>query len=159
MENPFPMPDPPMCVFCEMLTGRVDKGVVEETLQTLTIVNHRQFEMGQVMVIPRRHAPTLLHLTDDEAAAVMIATRRAAAALVAAYSPDGITLYQNNGTASLQEVPHFHMHVVPRRRQGGWGDGPPHIAPLENAPPDAADRALVDIEAEHEIAAHIRRAL
>ena len=156
---PFELPAMSPCVFCEMLTGRVDKGLVEETAQTLTIVNHRQYEIGQALVIPRRHAPTIFDLTDDEACALMNAVRRVSAAMVKAYSPDGITLYNNNGVASMQEVPHFHMHVVPRRKSSLWGDGPLHIAALERRSADILDKVQIDIEREHEIAEEIRAAL
>lgn len=45
----------------------------------------------------------------------------AGAALQATYSDvESFLIYQNNGTASFQEVPHVHMHVVPRRIEGGW---------------------------------------
>ncbi|MYE54751.1 MAG: HIT family protein [Chloroflexi bacterium] len=147
------------CVFCELIAGRLDKGLVEETGLTLTLVNIRQFEVGQVLVIPRRHAPTILDITDEESCAVMDAVRRVSAALVKVYSPDGITLYNNNGAASLQEVPHFHMHVVPRRKNGTWGAGPPHIAALERRSQNILDKVQVDIEREHEIADEIRVAL
>ena len=158
-EAPFELPDMTPCVFCELIAGRLDKGLVEETELTLTIVNIRQFEIGQVLVIPRRHAPTILDLTGDEACALMEAIRRVSAALVKAYSPDGITLYNNNGVASMQEVPHFHMHVVPRRNSSLWGYGPPHIAALERRSRDILDKVLVDIEREHEIAEEIKAAL
>ena len=147
------------CVFCELIAGRLDKGLVEETELTLTIVNIRQYEVGQAFVIPRRHAPTILDLTDEESAALMDAVRRVSAAMVKAYSPDGITLYNNNGVASMQEVPHFHMHVVPRRKESLWGDGPLHIAALERRSQAILDRVHIDIEREIEIAEEIRAAL
>ena len=147
------------CVFCEMMAGRVDKGLVEETELTLTIVNIRQYEVGQVLVIPRRHAPTILDLTDEETHAVMDAVRRVSAAMVRAYSPDGITLYNNNGVASMQEVPHFHMHVVPRRKSSLWGDGPLHIAALERRSQDILRKVQISIEREHEIAEQIKAQL
>ena len=59
----------------------------------------------------------------------------------------------------MQEVPHFHMHVVPRRKNGTWGAGPPHIAPLERRSQNILDEVQVDIEREHEIADEIRVAL
>jgi histidine triad (HIT) family protein len=31
-----------------------------------------------------------------------------------AFSPQGLSLWQSNGPAAHQEVPHFHMHVLPR---------------------------------------------
>ncbi|MXY45951.1 MAG: HIT domain-containing protein [Chloroflexi bacterium] len=159
MDAPFELPKMTPCVFCELIAGRFDKGLVEETELTLTIVNIRQFEVGQALVIPRRHAPTILDLTDDELHAIMRAVRRLSAAMVRAYLPDGITLYNNNGVASMQEVPHFHMHVVPRRKSSLWGDGPLHIAALERRSQDILDKVQIDIEREREIAEEIRAAL
>ena len=69
-----PGPDDP-CYLCEVTAGRSDKGIVEKTETTLTLVNWYQFELGQVYVIPRRHAPTLFDLTDEEAVAVIHAVR------------------------------------------------------------------------------------
>ena len=159
MNAPFELPDMTPCVFCELIAGRLEKGLVEETELTLTIVNIRQYEVGQSLVIPRRHAPTILDLTDEELTAVMDAVRRVSVALVRAYAPDGITLYNNNGVASMQEVPHFHMHVVPRRKSSLWGDGPLHIAALERRSQDILDKVQISIEREHEIAEEIRAAL
>ena len=130
---PFELPQGP-CIFCERISGeRDDWAVIDEDELTISWINPAQFEEGQALVIPRRHAPTLLDLTDEEAAALMANVRRLAKAMVRAFGPDGLTLYQNNGVASLQAVPHVHFHVVPRRYGSGWGEGPPHIAALERA--------------------------
>ncbi len=151
------------CYLCEVIAGRAEKAkaIVEETEATLTLVNWAQFELGQVFVIPRRHAPTLFDLTDEESVAVIQAVRRAADALVRAYDPDGLNLIQNNGVVAGQEAPHFHMHVVPRRKVGSdWGNGPPHIAVLEGKTPTKPDHdVIVSLEREREIADYIRQFL
>ena len=56
------------------------------------------------------------------------------------------------------DAPHFHMHVVPRRRVGSdWGKGPPHIAVIEGKTPTRPRRDVkVSLEREHEIAGHIK---
>lgn len=126
------LPEMDPCYFCEVIAGRrADWSVIERTEVTLTLLNGRQFEIGQCIVVPVRHAPTLLDLNDAEGAAVMAAARRVMTTMVAAYAPDGVLLYQNNGVGSGQEVPHFHLHVVPRRPGSDWGLGPPHIARME----------------------------
>ena len=155
-----PVPGDP-CYLCEVIGGRADKGIVEKTEMTLTLVNWAQFELGQVYVIARRHAPTLFDLTDDEAVAVIRAVRRVADALVKAYDPDGLNLIQNNGVIAGQVAPHFHMHVVPRRKFGSdWGNGPPHIAALEGKTATRPDRdVIVSLEREYEVAHHIRQFL
>jgi histidine triad (HIT) family protein len=126
------MPDGDPCFFCEVANGSQNQWqVIEECKLTLTLLNGRQFEVGQCVVIPRRHAPTLLDLRDAEESAVMAAAKRLAKALVQSYSPDGVLLYQNNGVGSGQEVPHFHLHVVPRQSNSDWGFGPPHLERLQ----------------------------
>ncbi len=153
-----PHPDDP-CFMCEVVAGREKKGIVEATEMTLTLVNWSQFEWGQVYVIPSRHAPTLLDLTDEEMTAIMRAVRRVADAQIRAYDPDGLNLIQNNGVIAGQEVPHFHMHVVPRRKEeSNWGSGPPHIAVLEGKEPIKPTRPYrITLKEEHRIAEEIRR--
>ena len=129
---PIRLPAMDPCYFCEIVDGRVDRwSLVEETPLTLTLLNGRQYEAGQCVVLPRRHAPTLVDLRDTEGAAIIAAAQRLARAMVAAWDPDGVLLYQNNGIGSAQEVPHFHLHVVPRRTGSDWGVGPPHLAHLQ----------------------------
>ena len=81
--------------------------------------------------------------------------------MLKAYDPDGLNLIQNNGVVAGQSVPHFHMHVVPRRKEGsGWGNGPPHIAVLEGKEPTKPSTdVVVSLESEYEIADEIRRHL
>ncbi len=97
----------------------------------MTLLNGRQFEIGQCIVTPKRHAPTLLDLSGEEGFSVLAAAQRPSRALVDTHPLDGVLLYQNNGIGSGQEVPHFHLHVVPRQPGSDWGLGPPHLERLE----------------------------
>jgi histidine triad (HIT) family protein len=149
------------CIFCERIAGRRDDwAVIDEAPLSVSFVNPAQFEAGQALVIPRRHAPTIVDLTDAEAMAMMLAATRLSAAMVRAFDPDGITLYQNNGIASYQAVPHAHLHVVPRRYHSGWGEGPPHLAKLERAEREASfARLAAPIERQRELARALTRSL
>ena len=72
----FPMPEGDPCFFCEIASGKTRQWqIVEEDELTITLLNGRQFEIGQCVVIPRRHAPTLLDLDEAEESAVMAAAR------------------------------------------------------------------------------------
>ena len=107
--------------------------IIDEGEHVVTLINPRQFEVGQCCVVTRRHVATLLELSDAECAAVMVAARRVAQALLGAYRPLGILAFQNNGVFSGQETPHFHFHVVPRQPGSDWGVGPPQLAAFEGA--------------------------
>src|SRR5688572_6553797 len=129
---PIRLPSGDPCYFCQIVAGGSDGwGVIEKRDLTLTMLNGRQFETGQCIVVSCRHAPTILDLTDEESQAVLAAARQVSGWIVDAFDPDGILLYQSNGLGSGQEVPHFHLHVVPRRANSDWGAGPPHLADVE----------------------------
>ena len=119
---PIELPQGP-CIFCERISAGTHPerwATIDEDEHTVGVINPRQYEEGQAMVLPKRHAPTVLDLTDDEAGALMLAVRRIAQAMVAAFDPDGITLFQNNGVASYQQVPHVHARrAAPLRRRLG----------------------------------------
>jgi diadenosine tetraphosphate (Ap4A) HIT family hydrolase len=78
-------------------------------------MNLYPYGYGLVLIAPCRHEPDLEGLSDAEADAVMAATRRAVRALKAAYSPDGMNVGINLGTAAGAGVPgHLHLHALPR---------------------------------------------
>ena len=77
----FPMPVMDPCPFCEFTRGSEAWNLLVADPLTLTLLNGRQYETGQCIVMPRRHAPTLLDLTAHEAAAVMLAVQRIGAAI------------------------------------------------------------------------------
>ena len=154
------MPEGDPCFFCEIASGSTHQWqVLAEDKLTITLLNGRQFEIGQCVVIPRRHVPTLLELESAEESAVMAAAKRLARALVDAYAPDGILLYQNNGIGSGQEVPHFHLHVVPRQTGSDWGLGPPHMERLEREGRLRHEDHLIDTDEKRQAVAKIRRHL
>lgn len=158
---PIQLPDADDCLFCERLLGTYDDwAVIESSDATVSFVNPRQFEIGQCLIIPRRHAPTLVDLSVEEAQAVMATVHRVARAVVEAYDPDGLTVYQNNGIASYQHVPHCHFHVVPRRFGSGWGEGPRHLAALDRGALERDTKRLgAPMDTQHALADEIRRHL
>ena len=93
--------------------------VVRATELTLAFVAPFRQHAGRLLVVPKRHAPTLFDLADDELAGLIREVRSVVLAVTKAFEPGGITVYQNNGIASGQEIPHVHMHVVPRYADDG----------------------------------------
>lgn len=127
----LPVRDP--CDLCETAAREDRRAIIDESEHTLTMINPWQFEVGQCCVITRRHVALLLDLTPVECAAILVAAQRVAKALDTTFQPLGILTFQNNGVYSGQETPHFHFHVVPRRKGSDWGIGPPQLATFDGA--------------------------
>jgi len=109
---PFDVPYQDRCPFCAFLARERPFAILEENTLTSILVTFEQVGPGHVLVIPTQHRETILDLTDEEAHAVMETTRRAVRAIVAAYDPPGVNVWQNNGVPARQTVPHVHVHVA-----------------------------------------------
>lgn len=77
-----------------------------------------------MLVLPIRHAPTILDLTNAEAASLAIAVRDAAISIDRAYARPGIAVWQNNGIPASQTISHVHFHVAGTLDGGGTDFGP-----------------------------------
>lgn len=102
----------------------------------------RQAVEGHVLVIPRRHVPDIYALDEATAGHLMAVAVRVAKALAAHGPPPGLNLWQSNGDAGGQEVPHVHLHVQPRRHNDGI------LSAYRDGLPAPSDRASLDRLAE-----------
>ena len=68
---PIEIPQRDRCPFCNYVNGTSEPVTVEELEHTWAFLPARQTGRGHVLVIPKRHASTLLDLEASEVAAVM----------------------------------------------------------------------------------------
>jgi histidine triad (HIT) family protein len=134
------------CVFCKIVRGQVPSTKVHEDRLTLAFMDIGEVNPGHVLVAVKPHVENIFGLDDTLAAAVFQTAARVARAVQKAYSPEGVTLYQANGSAAGQTVYHFHLHLVPRYD----GDGmhltwPTKTPPREHLEANAAKlRAVLE---------------
>jgi histidine triad (HIT) family protein len=145
---PIELPAQERCPFCRFLNNESESVPVVEQESVYAFLNPRQFGKGHVLVISRRHAPTVLDLERDEATSIMREVHRIAHAISRAFDPSGLNIFQNNGLTAGQMVPHYHVHIVPTYP----GDEPGRIF-------NSADFERTSIEYRLELAEAIKRHL
>lgn len=120
------MPENEDCAFCAYLTGKRPYTVLWREEKVAVLVTREQRGIGHVLVLPTRHAESLLDLRDDETNPLMIAIRDVAIAIDVAMERPGISVWQNNGLAASQKIAHLHFHVAGTLPGGGteFGDVP-----------------------------------
>ena len=111
---PFHLAPYDSCGFCAYVSRAVDCAVIAEDDVAMAFVNHRQYEHGAALIIPRQHRETIFDITEREIARVYWLAKQVAVAAEAAFGACGANIFQNNGIAAGQHVPHMHVHVVPR---------------------------------------------
>ena len=118
------------CVFCKIVAKAIPATVVHEDEHTLAFMDIGQVNPGHVLVALKAHAENIFALQDAQAAALFRSAARVARAIRAAFEPEGLSVYQANGSAAGQTVLHFHLHLVPRYQ----GDGMALTWPVKNPP-------------------------
>ncbi len=113
------LPESNGCAFCAYLRGERPYTILSRTADTATFVTREQRGHPHLLVLPVRHVPTILELTDAEAASVAIEVRDAAILIERAYAKPGIAIWQNNGVPAGQEISHIHFHVAGTLDGGG----------------------------------------
>lgn len=120
---PLRVPPSSPCSFCDYLSGVRPYTIVEHGEHVAIFVTYEQRGHGHMLVLPVQHRVTLLDLTAVERAAIMDGVVRATRAVVGAFDPEGVVVWQNNGVAAHQTVPHVHFHVAGTLPGGGTASG------------------------------------
>ena len=131
------------CVFCRIVAKQIPASVVYEDDDTLVFMDLGQVNPGHVLVAAKAHAENIYALDDAQAACVFRTAAKVARSLRDAFSPQGLSVYQANGTAAGQTVFHFHMHLVPRYE----GDGMNLTWPVKNPPREQLEANAAKIRA------------
>lgn len=102
------------CIFCKIVRGEIPCSKVYEDEYVLAFLDLNPAAPGHTLVVPKKHADTLLDLKPGTGDALMQAMRKVGAAQRKVTGADGFNCVQNNFPAAGQEVMHVHWHVIPR---------------------------------------------
>jgi histidine triad (HIT) family protein len=105
------------CLFCGIANGEVSASVVFEDEISIAFLDHRPLFPGHCLLVPKVHFETLADLPADLIGPFFRNGQLLARAVEFALEAEGTFVAMNNRIS--QSVPHFHLHIVPRRRKDG----------------------------------------
>ncbi len=91
--------------------------MVYEDAASVGFLDRRPLFHGHTLLVPRHHYATLHELPSEWVETFFVAAQRVAVAVRWAMDAEGYFFAMNNVVS--QSVPHFHAHIVPRRRRDG----------------------------------------
>lgn len=101
------------CIFCRIAAGEIPAKIVRQDEDTVAFRDIDPKAPSHVLVIPRRHIPSINVLTGDDAALIgklFLAAKEIAAEDGVAAS--GYRMVVNAGPNAGQSVDHVHLHVL-----------------------------------------------
>lgn len=106
------------CIFCQIIAGKQEKSVVYEDQRFLVIMDIFPMSAGHCLVIPKQHEVRVHELPSDTRAGLFELAVQVRRAITESSLPcDDANYIINDGKYANQEVPHVHLHVIPRRRR------------------------------------------
>ncbi|HEY0010590.1 MAG TPA: HIT family protein [Candidatus Paceibacterota bacterium] len=106
------------CAFCD--NPEVNSRTAIENDLAFAFPTNIPITPGHMLVSPKRHVEYYEDLTAEERLAIDELHFKLLPALRSAFGAEGFNLAWNHGEAAGQAVPHFHLHIVPRK-QGDTG--------------------------------------
>ncbi len=110
------------CVFCSIVAGDSPAYRLYEDEHSLAFLDIEPATRGHTLVVPKTHYETTTDMPESLAGRVFETVHRVSDALESAYRFNGFALVQENGVTAEQDVPHAHVHIIPR-----YGDDTPDL--------------------------------
>ena len=102
------------CIFCKIVAGDIPAALIYEDDHVLSFLDIGPLSNGHCLVIPKRHAATVIDCPPDVLSQIAAVLGRIAQAVVAVTGCEGYNVLCNNGRAAGQLVDHLHFHIIPR---------------------------------------------
>ena len=111
------------CLFCKIAAGEIPAKIAFEDEKVVAFEDINPQAPTHIIIIPRKHIPTILDLTDEDKELVgymhLVANKIAAERSL---TEDGFRLVMNCKRAAGQEVFHLHLHML-GGRDFSWPPG------------------------------------
>lgn len=102
------------CVFCGIIKGEIQAYKVYEDGRVLAFLDIHPSAPGHTLIVPKTHVARVEDLSDEDAYNLFKSLHSLVGRIQSAMDAEASTIGINNGSESGQEVPHVHIHVIPR---------------------------------------------
>ena len=99
------------CIFCKIIAGEIPAYKLYEDEDILAFLDINPINIGHTLIIPKKHTLDIMTIDNDTFIKIVDKARDIAKLISEKLNSTGFSITQNNG--KLQEVKHFHLHIVP----------------------------------------------
>ena len=100
------------CIFCKIVSGQIPARFIKETVHSMAFLDAFPLSKGHTLVIPKNHHVKIQDMSDEENSDLFSLVHKI---LPKVDNLTGATLVAiHNGKEAGQEIPHVHVHLVPR---------------------------------------------
>lgn len=102
------------CIFCKIVKGEIPAKIIDETEKSLAFMDAFPLTKGHSLVIPKNHYEKMQEIPPEENAELFETVRKVLSKVDKLTNATLVALH--NGKESGQEIPHVHIHLIPRSK-------------------------------------------
>jgi len=107
------------CIFCQIVQKKIPAFVVYEDEKCIAFLDINPLAFGHTLVIPKKHAVNIFDIDEEDLKHLIGVAKKLSIEIKDKLKADGVNIFQTNGQAAGQAIPHFHLHIVPRKLDDG----------------------------------------
>lgn len=110
------------CIFCKIISGQIQTKIIKQTSRSIAFLDAFPLAKGHTLVIPKKHHPKIQDMSVEENSDLFSLVHDILPKIDALTGSTLVAVH--NGKDAGQEIPHVHVHLVPR--SNGDSAGPIH---------------------------------
>ncbi len=113
------------CIFCKLANGVIPTNSIYEDDDFKVILDASPATKGHSLIIPKSHYKDIYEIDEELAGKAFKLAKKLTISMTDKLGCEGFNILQNNKEVAGQTVFHFHMHLIPRYKEGKsiltWG--------------------------------------
>ena len=107
------------CIFCKIIQGEIPAKIIKETEKSLAFLDAFPLTKGHTLVIPKKHYEKIQDMSTEDNSDLFETVHKVSAKVDKITNATLIAIH--NGKQSGQEIPHLHVHLIPRSPEDSAG--------------------------------------
>ena len=112
------------CIFCKIALKKIPTNIIIENDKAMAFLDAYPLSKGHTLIIPKAHYSKIQELDENSSQSLFNIVWKITNPIEKAVGVNSSTIAIHNGKEAGQEIPHVHVHVIPRNM--GDGAGPVH---------------------------------
>lgn len=109
------------CIFCKIVNDSTSARIIDQNDRAIAFLDAFPLSAGHTLIVPKSHYSKVQDMDREYSSDVFNLLWKVSGAVEKAAGVNASTIAIHNGREAGQEVPHVHVHIIPRSFRDGAG--------------------------------------
>jgi histidine triad (HIT) family protein len=109
------------CIFCKIVNDSTSARLIDQNDKAIAFLDAFPLSAGHTLIVPKSHYSKVQDMDREYSSDVFNLLWKVSGAVEKAAGVNASTIAIHNGREAGQEVPHVHIHIIPRSLRDGAG--------------------------------------